>query len=106
MIQPRQATATRESPVLRRQSALTVTGPLIQFRPSSSLNESTVPEVCNLAFKSGVRSHEVRGIGRSTGGSAELRLQFNYIGENVGLATQLVGDHWWVTGNSGNHCDA
>src|ERR1700737_2925550 len=52
MSQRRQATATRGSPVLRRQSAVTMAGPLIQFRPSPSLNESVNgPEVCNLAFK-------------------------------------------------------
>src|ERR1700730_12055806 len=52
MIQRRQATATRGSPVLPRQSAVTMAGPLIQFRPSPNLNESVNGTRSNLAFKS------------------------------------------------------
>src|SRR5260370_40392234 len=94
MNQRRQATATRGSPVLRRQSAVTMAGPLIQFRPSPSLNESVNgPEVCNLALK--LRCSITRNAGHRAlhGGSAELRLQFHQIGEDVALATRLVRDH-------------
>src|ERR1700730_913668 len=61
MIQRRQATATRGSPVLPRQSAVTMAGPLIQFRPSSNLNESVNGTRSNLAFKS--RCSITRGAG-------------------------------------------